>query len=138
MTKNSPIPLKSVNTELTHRQKAFIHIYLETKTVEDACRTARVSKQTVYNWLKDPLFQKELESQREELIKSAFHRLNAYLDRAIITYVNLLVSENEGVRMRTAEGIIDRILKFREQQDILDRIEAIERILSERRNEYGR
>ena len=85
--------------------------------------------------MKDPLFQKELERQREELIKSAFHRLNAYLDRAIITYVNLLASESEAVRMRIAEGIIDRILKFREQEGLIDRIEAIEKILSERRHD---
>jgi phage terminase small subunit len=135
MAKIRPILLKSVQEELTHRQKAFIHIYLEAKTVEDACRSSKVAKGTVYNWMKDPLFQKELEHQREEILRRAFHRLNAYLDRAIITYVNLLASESEGVRMRTAEGIIDRILKFREQEGIIERIETIEKILSERRHD---
>jgi len=118
--------------DISHRQKVFIHTYLESKTIEDACRTARVTKQTVYNWLKDPLFKKEIETQREEFVNSAFHRLNAYLDRAIITYVNLLTSENEGVRRLTAEGIVDRILKFREQKELINRIDAIEKILSER------
>jgi phage terminase small subunit len=134
MAKISPIPTSSVRG-LTHRQKTFIHVYLEAKTVEDACRSAKVAKGTAYNWMKDPLFQGELERQREELIKSAFHRLNAYLDRAIIAYVSLLASESESVRMRTAEGIIDRILKHREQEGIIDRIEAIEKILSERRHD---
>ena len=135
MAKISPIPSISAKQELSQRQKNFIQIYLGAKTVEDACRSARVKKQTVYNWLKETFFKEELERQREELIKSAFHRLNAYLDRAIITYVNLLASESEGVRMRTAEGIIDRILKFREQEGIIERIETIEKILSERRHD---
>ena len=132
MAKISPISSNSVKTELTQRQKTFIHVYLEAKTVEDACRTARVTKQAVYNWLKDPLFKKELEKQKEELIRAALHRLNAYLDRAIITYVNLLASESEAVRMRTAEGIIDRILKFREQEGIIERVERLEKLIQER------
>ena len=133
MAKIRAIPCNSVQDNLTHRQKTFIHVYLEAKTVEDACRSVKVAKGTFYNWMKDPLFQKELERQREELIKSAFHRLNAYLDRAIITYVNLLDSESEGARMRTAEGIIDRILKFREQEGIIERVERLEKLIQERR-----
>jgi phage terminase small subunit len=134
MAQISPIPTSSVQG-LTHRQKTFIHVYLEAKTVEDACRSAKVAKGTVYNWMKDPLFQEELKRQREELIKSAFHRLTSYFDRAIITYVNLLASESETIRKGTAEGIINRILKFTEQEGIIERIEAIEKILSERRHD---
>jgi hypothetical protein len=47
--------------------------------------------------------------------------------------VNLLDSESEGARMRTAEGIIDRILKFREQEGIIERVERLEKLIQERR-----
>jgi len=128
MAKISTFPSNS-GQGLSQRQKNFIHIYLEAKTIEEACRTAKVAKGTVYNWMKDPLFQRELEQQREGLIKTAFHRLTVYLDRAIITYVNLLASENEAIRKGTAEGIIDRFAKLREQKDIMDRLERLEDVM---------
>jgi hypothetical protein len=133
MAKKRPIPLSSVQPGLTHRQKTFIHVYLGAKTIEDACRHAKVAKGTVYNWLQTPLFQKELDRQREVLLKTAFHRLNAYLDQAITSYVGLLTSENEWVRRLTAEGIMDRILKIREQEGLIERIERLEQIIQERK-----
>jgi hypothetical protein len=128
MAKISAFPSNS-GQGLSQRQKTFIHVYLEAKTLEDACRNAKVAKGTVYNWMKDPLFQRELEQQRDELIRTAFHRLTVYLDRAIVTYVNLLTSESEAIRKGTAEGIIDRFAKLREQKDIIDRLERLEDVM---------
>jgi transposase-like protein len=52
---------------LTTRQLRVITHLLGASSIEDGCRRARVSKVTVYGWLKDETFRKELKRNRNEM-----------------------------------------------------------------------
>ena len=68
--------------KLTPRQLAVIpHLLLF--IIEDACRKAKVSKPTLYKWLKDEDFKTELSRQREEINKESLENLKAGGKRAV-------------------------------------------------------
>ena len=62
---------------LTERQLAVIPHLLASPSIKEGCRRAKVSKVTVYGWLKEEAFREELRRQREEVVKGALDTLKA-------------------------------------------------------------
>ena len=135
MSETSKIrPILNENVQaLSPRQLRFMGAYLEQTTMEAAAKLTKVPKSTAYLWMQQAAFQAELGRQKERLFKEAMDFLLRSLKRAALTYQNLLSSESENVRARVAEGVIDRVLKLREQQDIVERLERLEKIIDSRR-----
>jgi len=50
---------------------------LEEKSIQAAARKARISKVTLYSWLKDPEFKEKLKGSQDELFRAAVTRLKA-------------------------------------------------------------
>jgi hypothetical protein len=111
---------------LTARQIRVIPYLLDAPSIEEGCRRAKVSKVTVYEWLKQEAFQRELKCQRDELIRSALDSLKANVGRATETLVKLLGSKSEPIRARAAEDIIEFAQKALEHEELEKRIEALE------------
>ncbi len=86
-----------------------------------------MSKQTFYEWLKNPLFKSELDRLRNELINDAVCNLKANIGKAVNTLVILLDDTNSQVRRGAANDILNHIAKFKELQELEDRIESLER-----------
>ncbi len=57
---------------LTDRQAKFLPVLLASPTYTQACQTGRVSRDTLYEWLKDPALKTELQRQRDELVAQGF------------------------------------------------------------------
>src|SRR5262249_48426253 len=111
---------------LTTRQVQVIPYLLGAPSFEEGCKRARVSKVTVYGWLKEEFFRQELKRQRDELIDRALDSLKANVSKATETLVKLLHSESESMRARAAEDIIEFAQKALEHEELERRIEALE------------
>jgi len=111
---------------LTARQTRVIPYLLDASSIEEGCKRARVSKVTVYAWLKQENFRQELERQRDELIRGALDSLKANLSKATETLVKLLDSDSEPMQARAAEDIIEFGQKALEHEELEKRIEALE------------
>src|SRR5215475_9573429 len=111
---------------LTAKQARVIPYLLGAPSIEEGCRRAKISKVTVYEWLKQEIFRQELKRQRDELIKGALDSLKANVSRAIETLVKLLASKSEPIRARAAEDIIEFVQKAIEHEELEKRIEALE------------
>ena len=111
---------------LTARQTRVIPYLLDASSIEDGCKRARVSKVTVYAWLKQENFRQELKRQRDELIRGALDSLKANLSKATETLVKLLDSDSEPMQARAAEDIIEFGQKALEHEELEKRIEALE------------
>ena len=59
------------NQELSERQKKAIPFLVQSPTVEDGCKAAKISRETYYQWLANPLFKDELKRQRDQVIEDA-------------------------------------------------------------------
>jgi hypothetical protein len=114
------------NGGLTDRQRRVIPHLLASPSTEEACRRARINKSTVYEWLRDETFRKELKRQRDAVIERALDSLKASIAKASETLVKHLESKGENISIRAAEGIIEFAQKALEHEELEKRIEALE------------
>jgi hypothetical protein len=88
---------------LTTKQARVIPYLLAAPSIEEGCRRAKVSKVTVYGWLKEDVFRQELKCQRDELVRGALDSLKANIAKATETLVKHLDSKRENISIRAAD-----------------------------------
>jgi phage terminase small subunit len=120
-------------SKLTARQARFLPVLLASPTYTQACQKGRVSRDTLYEWLKDPGFKAELDRQRDELVAQGFALLSQSVTKAVETLVGLLDAGDGRLKRLAARDILDQHTRFRELDDLTRRIEAIEERLQSRR-----
>lgn len=118
---------------LTPRQAKFLPVLLASPTYTQACKAGRVSRDTLYVWLKDPAFKAELDGQRAELAAQGLALLSQSVVKAVETLVGLLDGSDGRLKRLAARDILDQHVKFRELDELTSRIEAIEERLEARR-----
>jgi AcrR family transcriptional regulator len=114
------------NDALSGRQLRVIPYLIGAPSVEEGCKRARVSKASVYEWLKDEAFKNEVRRQREQLTAIALDTLKASIAKATLTLVNHLDSRRENISIRAAESIIEFAQKAMEHENLEKRVEALE------------
>ena len=92
----------------------------------------RVSRDTLYEWLKDPAFKAELDRQRAEQVAQGLALLSQSVYKAVETLVGLLEDRDGRLKRLAARDILDQHVKFRELDELTQRIEAIEERLEAR------
>ena len=115
-----------VKETLSDRQLKVISHLLASPSIEEGCRQAKISKATVYGWLKEETFKDEIRRQREEIVTGALETLKANITKATGVFVELLDSKNESIRHRAAKDIIEFTQKALEHDGLERRIEALE------------
>ncbi len=131
-TESDTIRQNEARANLTARQAKFLPILLASPTYAEACRKGRVSRDTLYEWLKDPAFKSELDRQRDELVAQGLALLSQSVTKAVETLVSLLDGSDGRLQRLAAKDILDQHQKFREMDDLTRRIEAIEDRLAQR------
>jgi len=120
--------------QLNEKQLRAIPYLLSGKDVENACRAANISTTTFYNWLRNPIFKKELDKQRTNLITDAMTKLRSGVVAAVDRLLALVHSESEEIARKSATSVIEMVLKLRESEEVEQRLESIEKIILERRS----
>lgn len=116
--------------DLSRRQLKAIPIILQAKNITEGANNAGITRQTFYEWYQHPEFRTEFTRQRQEVIDLALHELKTLTGEAVDVLRNLLKAEGEGVRLRTALGVLEHVGKFIELEDLEKRISDIERSLN--------
>ncbi|MFC1592658.1 phBC6A51 family helix-turn-helix protein [Candidatus Omnitrophota bacterium] len=119
---------------LTNRQIKTIVNFLASSSIEETCRKSKISKATFYKWIKDDDFKSFLEEKRNEMIKGALDKLKLAIEKAVSVLIDLMLSGNESIRRLASKDIIEYVLKSIELENIEDRLNKIERLISEKRS----
>jgi len=113
--------------KLTNRQIITIGHIVAYSTLEEARKRARISKGTLYAWLKDEDFQKELAYQRRKVINAGLDRLKYAMTKAIDNLIELMGTVTQpGIKHRICKDIIDYGLKVIEIEDLEERLSNLE------------
>jgi thiazole synthase ThiGH ThiG subunit len=113
--------------QLTPRQVAALPYFAANASVEAACETADISRETYYKWLKNPVFKLELDRLRNEIVNDAVNQLKATTVKAAITLSLLLErDDNPSVQRAAANDILNHVGRFKELQELQERIEKLE------------
>ena len=119
---------------LTDKQLKAVPHLIASKTLKEGCKKARISRKTLYQWLKDPVFKQEFKNQRDVIIEEALEDLKGNLTKATQTLINLLdETDSEPLKRYVAKDIIDYVMKARELGELEERLVKIEKIVLERR-----
>lgn len=121
------------NEKLTNRQLLAINQIIASSTLEEARKKAKISKGTLYAWLKDESFKAELKRQRDEVVKEALSRLKKAMTKAVDGLIELMDSHRQDLRRWVFKDIIDYALKGIELENIEERLDKIEKYVYERR-----
>lgn len=117
---------------LTAKQLNAIPIILKADSLDAAAKEARIGRETIYRWMRQKHFKEMIEKKRQELFEEGLNRLRAATDKAALTMIALLDSEDETSRRLAAKDILNFALKAIETQDLEERIERIEDILQKK------
>lgn len=115
------------------KRKTIAHLLLD-PCIERACKSTGVTRAAYYKWLKyDPDFAAELEEARNSVLTEAMGKLRQSVNQATDGLIELLNSNNEEIRRKSANDIIGLVLKWKEQDEIENRLVEIESLIFERR-----
>ncbi|MBS0272626.1 MAG: hypothetical protein JSR85_08290 [Proteobacteria bacterium] len=105
---------------LSDKQRMALPIFCIQLNVEKACAEAGISKQTFYQWMKNPIFKRELKEMRRAIGTQSIEQLKIESKRAADTLTELLNPCNPpAVRRAAANDILNYVLKFRENETLL-------------------
>lgn len=117
------------NTEkvITVQQQKAITALLSERNKRDAAKTAGVSEKTLYTWLNEPAFRGALREAEKAILDEVTRRLSAGQCLALDTLEKLVTSaRHESTKLRASVAWLEMSLKFRDMQDIEDRLTALE------------
>lgn len=120
---------------LNTKQKKYIAAFLKFGQINIACKEARISKPTYYEWLKIKEFTDELKQQQDCVYNSALNELKNLNTDAVSKYRELLNCKDKSIEFRTASAIIDYTNKLIEGKELKERIEALEQAIEEQTKE---
>ncbi len=119
---------KSDNLSLSKRQKQALPIFASNLTIEEACGRAGISRNTFYEWLKEPQFKLELDRLRNEIVNEAVNHLKITSTKAAKTLGDLLERDDSPtVQRAAANDVLGHVMKFMELKELEDRLADIER-----------
>lgn len=119
--------------KVTNRQLLAISHIISSPSIEEASQKAKVSRGTIYKWLKDDDFCNELKSQRDKVINTTLERLKGAITQAVEELIKLTSAQKDEVRRLACNDIIAYTLKSLEIQNIEQRLDKIERIILEKK-----
>ena len=122
-----------MNSSLTNRQLLTVSQIVSSTTLEEARKKARLSKATLYTWLKNDAFKLELKRQRDEIVKESSDRLKNAMTKAVDGLIELMNTERPDLKRWVYKDIIEYALKSVELENLAERLEKVERIISERK-----
>jgi len=118
--------------KLTPKQLRAISCILESSSIEEAAKKAKVSRASIYNWLKNEKFKEILKKEREALFVESLEVLRQATRKAANVLINLLKSNDETTKRLAAKEIINLTLRTTEIWDLEERMSKIEEIVEQK------
>lgn len=114
--------------DLSPKQEKGIAALLSSATIKAAAEAAGVAERTIHTWLTEPAFDAAYRAARRDAVKLASTRLQVASSAAVSVLCQLMKPGNPpGVRLAAASKILDLSFQSVNIDDVLARLEAIER-----------
>lgn len=119
--------------ELNIRQDKFLKALLEAGSIDEACKKANINRTTGYKYLKDQLFMDEYRKIRREAMQQVTARLQKVSEQAVSVLQAIMLDEGNSAnaRVQAAKNVLDVAYRSLELDDVQERIERIEKVLSD-------
>lgn len=126
---------KDKKLQLTTKQLKAIQTLLAEDTMGKAAKEAGVTRNTLYRWLEDDLFMKELSRCKRLIINQGLMKLQKGTNAAVETLIEVAKDREvpPSARVAASREILNNTFRSLEAEDLEERISSIELKLSIRR-----
>jgi hypothetical protein len=100
-------------------------------SVNEACRQSGRSTSTIHRWLKHPEFRAALKQAQDEAFADGITRITGNVTKAVDVLTELLDCEDNQIRIRVAENVIEYAVKLNHNEELEKRIAELEERLKE-------
>ena len=120
--------------KLNVRQELAINELLKGNSIVESAKNVGVSEATLNRWLANTEFKVVLNERKSIIVDNCIDKINLLGNKAITVLDSILDDENvsSNVRLNASKSILDMILKFNEQRNIMDKMKEIEELLREK------
>ena len=118
--------------KLTPNQLRTIAFILESDSIERAAKKAKISRSSIYLWLKNGTFKARLEKERDILFYEHLNLLRQAAGKATKVLIDLLKSEDETVKRLVAREILSQSLRITEIRSLERRISWLEEVVEQK------
>jgi len=118
---------------LSAKQTRTLAALLSCRSVEEAAQKAGISSTTIFRWLrKDDAFRLEYRKGRSQLMEETLRQLQAGCNLAIETLSQVMgdCEATAASRVTAARTTLELSLRIQEHQDLAERIERLEEIIT--------
>ena len=121
-------------TKYNKKQVDFIFAMLETGNISKSAKMANITETTAFKYLKNGLSEK-ISIIRKKYIEESLKKLEFASVKATDTIINILEDEKcaNSVKLNACKTILDYSLKIREQTEIIERLDNIEKRMNDDR-----
>lgn len=121
-------------SKLNVRQELAINELLKGNSIVESAKNVGVSEATLNRWLANTEFKVVLNERKSIIVDNCIDKINLLGNKAITVLDSILDDENvsSNVRLNASKSILDMILKFNEQRNIMDKMKEIEELLNEK------
>ena len=115
------------NVILSEKQILAVELLMQNLSIAKVAEQIGVNRVSVYRWLKDDNFQKELTNKKSEIIEGVSRKLAGALDKSVQVLIELRDScKQPNIRRLSSMAVIDYTLKISEMTDLESRIKVLE------------
>lgn len=120
--------------KLNVRQELAINELLKGNSIVENAKNVGVSEATLNRWLANTEFKVVLNERKSIIVDNCIDKINLLGNKAITVLDSILDDENvsSNVRLNASKSVLDMILKFNEQRNIMDKMKEIEELLNEK------
>jgi hypothetical protein len=123
-------PPRGHGEKRSRREERAIIALLEADSIAEAAGRSRVAKSTLLRWMADADFQTAYRVARQQLLTGAVNRLRRIARGAGVDVLESIARDKKAptaARVSAAGRILDAALKAAETQDLIERVDALER-----------
>jgi DNA-binding MurR/RpiR family transcriptional regulator len=129
--------IKGHGAKLPHKQERAIVALIAAETVEKAAEQINVAPSTIYRWMQDKDFKNSYRNAKSELVTHAITRLQQISSESAETLREIMQDKEKpaSARVTAARAILDTAIKAVEYENLLVRIEKIEKLVANNRGQ---
>lgn len=120
--------------KLSVKQELAINELLKGNSIVDSAKIIGISEATLNRWLANSEFKVVLNERKSLIVDNCIDKVNLMGNKAIKVLDSILDNESasDNVKLNASKSILDMILKFNEQKNIIDKMKEIEELLNEK------
>jgi len=131
--------LNDYGSKKSRKREAAALALISCQTVIEAATAAGISQTTLYRWRQEPEFQQIVTRVKSEALTTASNNLAAISSKAVKALTDVMDKDTtpEAQKVSAAKALLEMAFKLREQDEIITRLNTLEKAFDNKGGDYN-